>query len=353
MYFLNALALFSGGLIPLLVSAKRFRLSRAPFFLGWLSWVCAASPRIVLLSALWTIFPFLSKPDTVHYMVTVTSLELLEVLSAYLFLSRHPRLKTLDINPRLIFALGFGVGEAFTLAIATFLPADVVPSLSVFTIVAERISLVVIQFGWVALISNYAATREAVNLSLGVFFRGLLSIITLTVPLVLFFYDVGLEVSLLYFEGVLAAYALVVLLVSLFLRRRSAYSGLPPSALDSRYLLAGIIAFLGVGLAISTVIPLMHLTSILSLVTRLLLFMIATMVLIELFGWATSEVALSEFTLGAFIGVLVENSFRLSFVREAVLVQLTIQSIMLHPALNFLAVLAGMALWKSARQQKR
>lgn len=352
MYFLNALALFSGGLIPLLVAAKKLRLSPGPLFLGWLSWACAASPRIVLLSALWAIFPFLSKPDTVPFMVTVTSLELLEVLSAYLFLSRHPRLNNLDVSPRLVFALGFGVGEAFTLAIATFLPADVAPSLSVLMTLVERISLVVIQFGWVALISNYTANRATINLSLGVFFRALSSIISLTVPLVLFFYDVDLEVSLLYFEGVLAAYALVVLLVSSFLRRQIAYSGLLTSALDSRYLLAGFIAFLGVGLAISTVVPLMHLTSILSLVTRLLLFVIATMVVIELFGWATVEVALSEIALGAFIGILIENSFRLSFAREAVLTQLTIQSILLHPALNFLAVLAGMALWKSARQQK-
>lgn len=350
MYFLNALALFSGGLIPLLVGAKKLRLSRGPFFLGWLSWSCAASPRIVLLSVLWAVFPFLSKPDTVPYMVTVTSLELLEVLSAYLFLSRHSRLKDLDVSPRLVFALGFGVGEAFTLAIATFLPADITPSVSVFMTVVERISLAVIQFGWVALISKYAADRVTINLSLGVFFRVLSSIITMTVPLVLFFYDVSLELSLLYFEAVLAVYALVVLLASLFLCRRIARSGLPTPALNSRYLLAGVIAFLGVGLAILTAIPLLHLTSILSLVTRLLFFVIATMVLIELFGWATSEVALSEFALGAFIGILVENSFRLSFAKEALLTQLTIQSVMLHPALNFLAVLAGIALWKSARR---
>lgn len=350
MYFLNALAFFSGGLIPLLVAAKKIRLSPGPFFLGWLSWAFAACPRIVLLSALWAIFPFLSKPDTVLYMVTVTSLELLEVVSAYLFLSRHPRLKNLDASPRLVFALGFGVGEAFTLAIGTFLPADVTPSLSVFMTVVERVSLVVIQFGWVALIANYAATRETINLSLGVFFRVLSSIIPLTAPLILFFYDVGLEASLLYFEGVLAAYAIVVLLVSLLLFRRIAYGGSPPAALDSRYLLAGIVAFFGVGFSIATAIPLMHLTSIMSLVTRLLFLAIATMILIELFGWATSEVALSEIALGAFIGILVENSFTLSFVRETVLTQLTIQSIMLHPALNFLAVLAGMGLWKSARQ---
>ena len=350
MYFLTALALFSGGLIPLLVAAKKIRLSLGPFFLGWLSWGFAASPRIVLLSALWAIFPFLSKPDTVPYMLTVTSLELLEVVSAYLFLSRHPRLKNLNVAPRLVFALGFGVGEAFTLAIATFLPADVTPSLSVLMTLVERVSLAVIQFGWVALIANYAATREPINLSLGVFFRVLSSIITLTVPLILFFYEVGLEASLLYFEGVLAAYAIVVLLVSLLLLRRIAYSGSPPAALDSRHLLAGAIAFLGVGFAVATAITLMHLTSIMSLVTRLLFFVIATMILIELFGWATSEVALSEIALGAFLGILVENSFRLGFVREAVLTQLTIQSIMLHPALNFLAVLAGMALWTSARR---
>ncbi|MBS7623656.1 hypothetical protein KEJ39_08320 [Candidatus Bathyarchaeota archaeon] len=109
---------------------------------------------------------------------------------------------------------------------------------------------------------------------------------------------------------------------------------------------------MGVALAISTVTQLMHLTSILSLSTRLLSFMIAAIVLFEFFGWTAGEVSLSEVASGAFIGLLIENSIRLAYVGEAVLTRLTIHSILLHPALNFLAVAAGIALWRSARGQR-
>ncbi|MEM2941938.1 MAG: hypothetical protein QXT81_00735 [Candidatus Bathyarchaeia archaeon] len=336
-------------MIPLLAAAKRLRLHPGPLFLGWLSWAFAMSTRAVLLSTIWTIFPITSNPDTLPYMMIVTSLDLLEVLSAYLFLTRHPQLKILDPGSRSIFAVGFGVGEAFTLAIATSLPADVAPSLSVVVTLIERLALVAIHFGWVVLVSNYVTTRRTTHLSMAVIFRVFLSTISLTAPLILFFYGLAFELSLLFFGVVLVFYSVVVLSTSSLLSRHVAYSGSHTSAFDSRCFLAGSVSFLGVGLAISTLIQFMHLAFIQSVLTRLLSFMIAAIVLFELFDWAAGEVSSSEVASGAFIGLLIENSIRLASLGEAALKQLTIHSILLHPALNFLAVAAGIALWRSAR----
>jgi hypothetical protein len=352
LFFLNSLALLSGGLIPLLVAAKRLRLHPGLLSLGWLSWAFAMSTRTVLLSTIWTIFPYISKPDSLQYMMAVTSLDLLEVLSAYLFLTRHPRLKILDPGSRSIFAVGFGVGEAFTLAIATSLPADVAPSLSVLITFIERLSLVAIQFGWVMLVSSYAATRRTAYLSMAAIFRVILSIIALALPIILFSYGLAFELSLLCFVAVLVSYSIVVLATSSLLSRCSVCSGSPVSPFDSRCFLAGLVSFLGVGLAISTVIQLMHLTFILSLTTRLLSFVITAMILFELFSWAAGRLYLSEVASGAFVGLLIENSIRLASAGEAALALLTVNSILLHPALNFLGVAAGITLWRSARGQK-
>jgi len=350
MYFLNALALFTGGLIPLLMATRKLHFNRGLFLLGWLGWACAVSPKIVLLSALWASFPILAKPDTAPNVTAFASLELLEVASAYLFLSRHPRLRGANMNGRFVFALGFGVGEAFTVAISALLPVDITPSLSTLMVTVERVSLVVVQFGWVALISYYVATGESINLVLGVFFKILSPIISLTIPILLFLYHVAFEVSIICFGGVMAVYAAIVLMVALLLRRRVEDTGSRAELFDSRYLFASFIAFLGLALAVDTSISLLHLTRTLGLATRLLLFIVATMMLLELLSWAAKGTSLSETALGGFIGMLLENLFRFYFAKEALLQKLTFQEILLPPTSAFLTVLVGIAFWKYAKQ---
>jgi hypothetical protein len=161
MYFLNSLAFFAGGLIVLLVSIIKFRPNLGIFLIGWLSWACAIASKLVLLTVLWEGFPFLANPDTIPYFLTITIVELIEVVAVYVFLQRHERLRNLNLYGYLTFALGFGVGEAFTLAIVGLLPIDVTPSISFLLVMFERLSLVIIQLGWVTLIAYYIVTKSA------------------------------------------------------------------------------------------------------------------------------------------------------------------------------------------------
>jgi len=350
MYFLNGLALFLGGLIPLLAASKKVHLDRGLFVLGWLSWACAISPKIVLILGLWNFFPFLSKPDTTPYVLTLLSLELLEVLSAYLFLTRHPRLEKLNLSGRFTFALGFGAGEAFTLAISALLLVDISPSLSTMMVMLERLSLVVTQFGWVSLIAFYVATDRTVNLALGLFFKIFSSFMALTLPIFLFLYRISFEISLTIFEGILATFALIILASVLILRKRVEDLGAGATSFDSSFTLASMVSFFGLAFSVDMSIPLIHLTQPLALVTRYLIFTIAAIVLLELFCWAARRTELSEIALGAFIGLLLEHLFRLNAVGESLLRGLTVQAILFSPTSAFLAILSGMALWRYARQ---
>jgi hypothetical protein len=352
MYFLNGLALFLGGLIPLLAASKKVRLNRGLFLLGWLSWACAISPKIVLVSGLWNLFPFLSKPDTAPYILTLLSLELLEILSAYLFLTRHSRLEKLNLSGRFTFALGFGAGEAFTLAVSAMLLVDVSPSLSTLMVMLERISLVVAQFGWVTLLAFYIATDKTINLALAVFFKIFSSFMALTLPIFLFLYRISYEISLTIFEGILATFALIILVSVLILRKRVEDAGSGVTSFDSSFTLASIVSFCGLALAVDMSIPFIRLTHPLALMTRYLIFIVATMVLLELFCWAAGRSELSEIALGAFIGLLLEYLFRLNAVSESLPRGLTVQAILFSPTSAFLAILAGIAFWRYARHSR-
>lgn len=349
MYYLNSLTLFAAGLVPLLLFMKKLHLDRGLFLTGWLSWACAISSKMVLLSALWFGFPILSKPDTIQYVTTLAALELLEVLSAYIFLTKNSNLRNASLCGLLSFAAGFGIGEAFTLAILSFLPFDVSPSLSTSMVLIERLSLVVVQFGWVALIAYYVRNREAINLSLGVFFKLFSSILALVMPILLYLYDLSFEISTIIFVATLAACASVVLLIVLILQRRIEDSGSGLAPFDSRQCFAGIVSFLSLALIIEISISYLHLARTLETITRLLVFVMTTIVLLELFSWTAKGIEMAEIALGAFLGILFSYMFRLSFAQEVLLQRLTLQAILLPPAVTFLAVLAGIGLWRSAR----
>ena len=349
MYYLNSLMLFAAGLVPLLLFVKKLRFDRVLFLTGWLSWACAISSKMVLLSALWFGFPILSKPDTIQYVTTLAALELPEVLSAYIFLTKNSNLRNANLCGHLSFAAGFGIGEAFTLAILSFLPVDISPSLSTLMVLVERLSLVIVQFGWVALLAYYVRNREAITLSLGVFFKLFSSILTLVMPILLYLYDLSFEISTIIFVATLAAYASVVLLIVLILRRRVEDRGSGLAPFDSRHYFAGIVSFLSLALIIEISISYLHLARTLETITRLLVFVMTTIVLLELFNWTAKRIEMAEIVLGAFIGILLSYTFRLSFAQEVLLQRLTLQAILLQPAVTFLAVLAGIALWRSAR----
>jgi len=352
MYFVNALALFLGGLLPLLIARRRLPLNRACFLLGWLSWACAVSPKIVLLSAIWSVSPYLSKPDTVPHIMTVASLEVLEVVSAYLFLSRHPRLRGATASGLFTFALGFGVGEAFTLSISALVPVNAeyyAVVLFILMVTAERALLVAIQFGWLVFLAHYLATRERIDIVLSLCFKTLLPVITLAVPIIFFMHDIVGGVSVLYYEMVVAAYAAAILSLAFLWRKKIGDLGSTTVPSDFRSVLAGAIAFAGLTIAVDTSLPLLYLIGITRWVTEFLVLTLSTIVLFELFSRATYGIRLSECALGAFIGVLLENLYRLSLVKGNLLLEMTMQAILFKPSLVFLAVLVGMALWSLSR----
>ncbi|WP_455368733.1 hypothetical protein [[Eubacterium] cellulosolvens] len=350
MYFLNSLALFAGGLIALLAAIVKFRPNLGIFLIGWLSWACALATKLVLLTVLWDSFPFLANPDTMPYFLTITIVELIEVISVYLFLQRHERLKNLNLYGYLTFALGFGVGEAFTLAIAGLLPIDVIPSMSFFLTMFERLSLVVIQFGWVALIAYYIATKYELNLSLGVLFKIVSTLLSLIVPTIFFLYGFSFDISLMLFVGILSAYALLILFIVWVFRGQIQNEESYKITFDLNYTFASIIAFAGLKLFIDMSLPFLYFNQTLEVVTRILFFIIATIILLEIFGLTAKKVVLSEIALGSFLGILIMHMFWMSFAKESAISSLSIQAILLSPSLIFLTVLIGMALWKIAKK---
>jgi hypothetical protein len=350
MYFLNSLALFAGGLIALLVSIVKFRPNLGIFLIGWLSWACALTSKLVLLTVLWDSFPFLANPDTMPYFLTITIVELIEVIAVYLFLQRHERLRNLNLYGYLTFALGFGVGEAFTLAIAGLLPIDVTPSISFLLVMFERLSLVAIQFGWVALIAYYIVTKYELNLSLGVLFKIVSTLLTLTIPTIFFFYEIPFDITVILFVGILSAYALLVLLIVWLFKGQIQDEGSSKITFDLNYTFASIIAFAGLTLFIDMSLPFLYFNQTLELVTKILFFIIATIILLEIFGWAAKTVVLSEIAMGSFLGILFMHMFWMSYAREAVISSVSIQAILLSPSLIFLTILIGMALWKIAKK---
>ena len=350
MYFLNSLALFAGGLIALLVAIVKFRPNPGIFLIGWLSWACALTTKLVLLTVLWDSFPFLANPDSMPYFLTITIVELIEVIAVYLFLQRHERLRNLNLYGYLTFALGFGVGEAFTLAIAGLLPIDITPSISVLLVMLERLSLVVIQFGWVALIAYYVATKYELNLSLAVLFKIVSTLLALIVPTIFFLYGISFNISLMLFVGILSVYALLVLFIVWLLRGQIPDEGSSKITFDLNYTFASIITFAGLTLFIDMSLPSLYFNQTLEIVTRILFFIIATIILLEIFGWAAKKIVLSEIAIGSFLGILLMHMYWLSYAGEAAISSVSIQAILLSPSLTFLTVLIGMALWKIAKK---
>jgi hypothetical protein len=350
MYFLNSLALFSGGIIALLVAIVKFRPNIGIFFIGWLSWACALAIKLVLLTFLWDISPFLANPDTLPYFLTITIVELIEVIAVYLFLKKHERIRNLNLYGYLTFALGFAVGEAFTLAIAGLLPIDVTPSLSFLLMMLERLSFVVIQFGWVTLIAYYVATKYELNLSLGVLFKIVATLLSLILPTIFFLYEFSFDISLMLFIGILSAYALLVLFIAWRFRSQIQNEGSSSIPFDLTYTLASIIAFVGLTLFIDMSLPFLYLNQTIEGVTKILFFIISTIILLEIFRWAAKNVVLSEIALGSFLGMLIIHMFWMSYAKESAISTLSVQAILLSPSLIFLTVLIGMALWKFARK---
>ncbi|WP_455283099.1 hypothetical protein [[Eubacterium] cellulosolvens] len=350
MYFLNSLALFAGGLIALIVAIVKFRPNIGIFLIGWLSWACALATKLVLLTVLWDSFPFLANPDTMPYFLTITIVELIEVIAVYLFLQRHERLKNLNLYGYLTFALGFGVGEAFTLAISGLLPIDIVPSISTLLVMLERLSLIVIQFGWVALIAYYVTTKYELNLSLAVLFKIVSTLLALIIPTIFFLYGISFDISLKLFVGIFSAYALLILFIVWVLRGQIPDEGSSKITFDFNYTFASIIAFAGLTLFIDMSLPYLYFNKTLELVTRILFFIIATIILLEIFGWAAKKIVLSEIAIGSFLGILLMYMYWLSYSGETAISSVSIQAILLSPSLIFLTVLIGMALWKIAKK---
>jgi hypothetical protein len=82
---------------------------------------------------------------------------------------------------------------------------------------------------------------------------------------------------------------------------------------------------------------------------RFLFSALATIVLLEIFRWVAREARLSEIGLGAFIAVLFEHLYSLSFVEEEVLKKMTVQSVLFPPASALTAILASIILWRIAK----
>ena len=115
-------------------------------------------------------------------------------------------------------------------------------------------------------------------------------------------------------------------------------------------MLASIITFAGLTLFIDMSLPFLYLNQTIEGVTKILFFIISTIILLEIFRWAAKKVVLSEIAMGSFLAILIMHMFWMSYAKESAISSLSVQAILLSPSLIFLTVLIGITLWKIARK---
>lgn len=344
---------FLGAFIPLLIASRKLKLDKNLLILGWLSWVCGVAVKMLLASIISLNFPLLYVPDTPQYVAILTILETTEVLSAWLFLKHHPLLKRVkEIKPLAVFGIGFGVGEALTLALFTFLPVDTPLALNLLLTSLERVSAIMIHLASVLFIGYYLITKKQKNLWLGVLSKDLS--VTLTFGLFAVF-SFSYQAVLPYIEALLFLYGAGFLYLALRLGKRQKIKagevhpgkGIHYGRLFLMIPLGAILLLISelVSLFLSSSDPMSYLMVSMGVMFVLL---ISVFKLINIFR----EVSVTEFSAGIFLGLSMARVIELSFIDPAYLGAVPVQALLTTPMLFFSVLIGVMVLYRFIHKEK-
>jgi hypothetical protein len=228
--------------------------------------------------------------------------ETTEVVSAYVFIKYHPSMKRLNLHDILAFGVGFGIGEAFTLAWVVFLPLDLpFQGIVSFITMFERFSAVLVHLASAVFIGLYLKAKRFSDIAAGILSKDL-SVATLAIPLLLTVAGVAAENAIFVTELILAAYA-VFWLWMLYMRLRSTKIPEPGERAEIRLKRVAIcicvyfFAYIPY-MVISFLLPISE-SVVQSLITFITYILIVTLLFYHI---ARKKVRRTEAMLGGFIG---------------------------------------------------
>jgi len=344
---------FLGAFIPLLIASRFVKLDKNILLLGWLSWVTGVAVKMLLATIIALNFPILYVPDTPQYVALLTILETTEVISAMLFLMYHPLLKKArNIKSIFLFGMGFGAGEALTLALFTFLPVDSPLAWNLLLTSVERFSAIMIHVASVMFVGYWVMNKRRLNLLLGILSKDLS--VTLTFGILAAF-SFSYQAFLPYVEALLLVYGIGFLLLAFRLGKgQKIKTGPPPAQKGINY--KNLVFMIPVGgmLLILSELASLFLSSqdtvsyIIVSMGVMFVLLISVFKLLSLFR----KVSITEFSSGIFLGLSIARVAELSFVDPAYLGSVPVQALLTTPMLFFSVLIGAMVVYRFIHKEK-
>jgi len=344
---------FLGAFIPLLIASRMVKLDKNLLLMGWLSWVAGVAVKMLLASIIALNFPLLYIPDTVQYIVIITLLETTEVASAWLFLMYHPLLKKVrNVRSLFVFGLGFGAGEALTLALFTFLPVDSPLTWNLLLTSLERFSAIMIHVASILFIGYWIINKRKSNMWLGILSKDLSVTMTFGLLAILSF---SYQTFLPYIEVLLFSYGAGFLYLAFWVAKKQKIKlGTVKPQKGINYKSLFFMIPLGAGLLLLTELVSIFLSSQDPISFIMVSMGVMFVLTISIFKMITlfRDVSITEFSSGVFIGLSIARVVELSFVDPAYLGAVPVQSLLTTPMLFFSVVIGVMTVYRFIHKEK-
>lgn len=356
MYFLTSLFYLLGGIMPLGTVLSKLKVNKSICVLGWLSWVAGVSVKFALAFSIRATLPTLYVPNTLQYIVLVTLLETTEVVSAYWFLKHHPGLREMrDLSGLLAFGMGFGAGEALTLAAFTALPVDVPLEFSVVWTMIERFSAIMVHIASAVFLGLYIIHKRKVDAALGLVSKDLAATLSVTVPLVLTAVGFAEERLLTYFELVIFVYGVLFLLVAFRSEREQEtvieeIEGIVD--INYRSVMVSLIAFVLLSLLLDTFAATFYASHVLYFPVSLVLVVAFSLFVYRAFKYVKPKLTATEFSIGAFMGLATTRIGKLYFFESSALRQVPIQGLLFPSMFIFNGIVIALTIDRLIRREK-
>jgi len=344
---------FLGALIPLLIASRMVKLDKNLLLMGWLSWVAGVAVKILLASIIALNFPLLYVPDTAQYVILLTLLETIEVISALLFLRYHPLLKKVrNIRSLFVFGLGFGAGEALTLAMFTFLPVDSPLAWNLLLTSLERFSAIMIHIASVMFIGYWIINKRKTNMWLGILSKDLsVTMIFGIFALVSFAYQTFLP----YIEALLFAYGAGFLYLAFWVAKKQKIKlgEIKPQKGINYKSLVWMIPVGAILLLLTEMVSLfLSSQNAISFVMVSMGVMFVLLISVLKIANIFMDISITEFSSGIFIGLSIAKIFELSLLDPAYLGSIPVQSLLTTPMLFFSVLIGAAVVYRFIHKEK-